>query len=139
MTEQAKTLIGVVDSLVRDWELEKPSAIDMADVDTVNEDIASAAEEERDERGGGDQEQDPSSVLPTPESIAEGYMATLREQSGLHVTIRGLVSSAYGKNADYVFFSLFFSCIFKERLRRWTPAVLVKARRTAITESEFNA
>ncbi|KAE9259551.1 hypothetical protein PR003_g34740, partial [Phytophthora rubi] len=72
-------------------------------------------------------------------TLGEDYIASLRNNSSLHVTIADQVAKAYEKKAEYGVFSLFFTAVFKDRLRKWTSDVLVEEGHAKITESEFNA
>ncbi|OWZ24585.1 LOW QUALITY PROTEIN: hypothetical protein PHMEG_000335 [Phytophthora megakarya] len=70
-------------------------------------------------------------------SIAEQYIASLYNASGLHVSIADQVAKAYDKKVEHRIFSLFFTSVFKDRLLDIN--VLVLAGNTPISNSEFNA
>ncbi|KAF1777848.1 PiggyBac transposable element-derived protein [Phytophthora cactorum] len=71
--------------------------------------------------------------------IAEQYIASLRDNSSLHVDISDQVATSYNSQREVCVFSLFFTSTLKDRLRKWTSDVLALDGHTAVTESEFNA
>ncbi|GMF51141.1 unnamed protein product [Phytophthora fragariaefolia] len=80
-----------------------------------------------------------SSSDTDPARLGNAYIASLRDNSSLHVSIADQVVSAYDKKDEYSIFALFFTATLKDRLRKWTSEVLVAGGYTKITEREFNA
>ncbi|RLN05777.1 hypothetical protein BBJ28_00019071 [Nothophytophthora sp. Chile5] len=73
------------------------------------------------------------------DQIAEEYIASLTNDSGLHLVEEAQIRKAYRDGGEVGLFSLFITHKFKDTIRQWTNEQLVKQGRRATTPSEFDA
>ncbi|KAE9266825.1 hypothetical protein PF008_g31517 [Phytophthora fragariae] len=119
------------EDLTGDWEVEADGEDDYSSV--ASDDGVATRDDEGDLSGVGDT---PATTAFDRRTLGEDYIASLRNNSSLHVTTAGQVAKAYDKKAEYGVFSLFFTAVFRDRLRKWTSDVLVEEGHAKITESE---
>ncbi|KAK1931859.1 hypothetical protein P3T76_012791 [Phytophthora citrophthora] len=127
-----------VEELTSDWEVETEEH-EEEDV-FGNEVTATAEESETDQHAGDGVHLDHGEVLRSgiaellaqretprqaetssdtgPARMGDAYIASLRDNSSLNVSIAEQVASAYDKKGEYGIFSLFFTVTSKDRLRK---------------------
>ncbi|KAG2771279.1 hypothetical protein JG687_00018828 [Phytophthora cactorum] len=104
------------EDVVGDWEVDDVGEIDTSGAVATGDGGAASGADTSTEDCVLAQEQavEPDNRATEPATIAEQYIASLRDQSSLHVTISGEIANAFDKNAEYGVFSLFFTGVFKE-------------------------
>ncbi|RLN51790.1 hypothetical protein BBJ28_00025435, partial [Nothophytophthora sp. Chile5] len=73
------------------------------------------------------------------DQIAEEYIASLTNGSGLHLVKEAQIRKAYREGGEVGLFSLFITHKFTATIRQWTNEQLVKQGRRVTTPSEFDA
>ncbi|KAE8955994.1 hypothetical protein PR003_g32525 [Phytophthora rubi] len=84
------------EDLTGDWEVEADGEDDCSSV--ASDDGVATRDDEGDLSGVGDT---PATTAFDRRTLGEDYIASLRNNSSLHVTIAGQVAKAYGKKAEY--------------------------------------
>ncbi|KAG1692820.1 hypothetical protein DVH05_024435 [Phytophthora capsici] len=90
-------------------------------------------------RVGGDVTTGAAVISSSPSAMGKEYMASLNEQSGLHIVAEQQVAKAYRDNGEYGLFSLFVTASFRRNILSWTSEEMVTRGQDALTESEFDA